>query len=175
MAKDRRNEPGGSYGSGRQGGEGRRDMPLWSETQIRAIALVDEIIQQTPSDDSRLSYLMLLRHQLEVDEQQASEAQELIAKYDEAYTKLTGSGHTLDFKSINFTLDPVRLETPQDEAEGSTQFENFYISNKHLLFFASLAIRHPPHDPFMTEVQIISLARTEPGAGDGDSALPLTR
>lgn len=91
----------------------------------------------------------------------------------EAYTKLTGSGHTLDFKSVEFTLDPVRLATPEDEAKGTTQFENFYISNKHLLYFASLAIRHPPHDRFMTEVQIISLAHADAGAGN--AALPLTR
>jgi len=89
----------------------------------------------------------------------------------EAYTKLTGAGHTLDFKSIQFTLDPVRLETPEDAEKGATQFENFYISNKHLLFFASLAIRHPPHDRFMTEVQIISLANAE----SGNAAMPLAR
>ena len=89
----------------------------------------------------------------------------------EAYTKLTGAGHTLDFKSIQFTLDPVRLESGADDEKGTTQFENFYISNKHLLFFASLAIRHPPHDRFMTEVQIISLANAE----SGNAAMPLAR
>lgn len=92
----------------------------------------------------------------------------------EAYTKLTGTGHTLDFKAINFTLDPVRLETPAQEDRGTTQFENFYISNKHLLFFASLAIRHPPHDTAASEVQIVSLARTN-GDLTTDQTFPLAR
>lgn len=59
------------------------------ETQIRALTIVDELISQTEHDDSRIQYLLLLRHQLEVDEQQFSEAQQLIEKYDEAYNKLT--------------------------------------------------------------------------------------
>jgi proteasome-associated ATPase len=68
---------------------GERDIPEWEQTQIRAIAIVDELISRTQYDDPRLSYLMLLRHQIEVDEQQMREAQDLMAKYDEAYTKLT--------------------------------------------------------------------------------------
>lgn len=91
----------------------------------------------------------------------------------EAYTKLTGRGHTLDFRSIKFTLDPVHLETAHDAEHGSMQFENFYISNTHLLYFVSLAIRHPPRDAGATEVQIVSLARTENGSGE--DALPLER
>lgn len=80
----------------------------------------------------------------------------------EAYTKMVGAGHSLDFKSIKFTLDPVRLETVGGKGvSGKTQFENFYISNKHLLFHASLAVRYPPGEAFMTEVQIISLANAE--------------
>jgi len=39
--------------------------------------------------DANFHRLLLLRHQLELDDQQLSEAQELIQKYDEAYTKLT--------------------------------------------------------------------------------------
>lgn len=78
----------------------------------------------------------------------------------EAYTKMVGTGHSLDFKSIKFTLDPVRLSSVAGKSnkEGTTQFENFYIGNKHLLYHASLAVRHPAGDPGITEVQIISLA-----------------
>jgi 4'-phosphopantetheinyl transferase len=78
----------------------------------------------------------------------------------EAYTKMVGTGHSLDFKSIKFTLDPVRLSSiaGKREGEGATQFENFYIGNKHLLYHASLAVRHPAGDPGITEVVIISLA-----------------
>ena len=39
--------------------------------------------------DANFHRLLLLRHQLELDDQQLGEAQELIQKYDEAYTKLT--------------------------------------------------------------------------------------
>lgn len=94
----------------------------------------------------------------------------------EAYTKMVGSGHSLDFKSIKFTLDPVRLETVGGKGmngnEGATKFENFYISNKHLLFHASLAVRYPPGETFMTEVQIISLASGEDASS---TAAPVVR
>ena len=80
----------------------------------------------------------------------------------EAYTKMVGTGHSLDFKSIKFTLDPVRLSSVAGKSkDGTTQFENFYISNEHLLYHASLAVRHPAGDPGITEVQIISLADAE--------------
>ncbi len=99
MARDRssnnnnnRGDDAGKYGGARRGEEGggtERNVPLWNETQIRAIAIVDEMIRRSGPDDANYNYYMLLRHQLEVDEQQLTEAQELIAKYDEAYTKLT--------------------------------------------------------------------------------------
>ncbi len=60
--------------------EDSRSIPFSQETQIRAIVIVDELIRKTPHDDDRLQYLILLRHQLDVDEQQFTEAQELIAK-----------------------------------------------------------------------------------------------
>jgi 4'-phosphopantetheinyl transferase len=80
----------------------------------------------------------------------------------EAYTKMVGTGHSLDFKSIKFTLDPVRLSSIAGKSKnGATQFENFYISSEHFLYHASLAVRHPGGDPGITEVQIISLADVE--------------
>lgn len=95
----------------------------------------------------------------------------------EAYTKMVGTGHSLDFKSIKFTLDPVRLETVggkiQDGKNGTTQFENFYISNRHLLFHASLAVRHPAGETGITEVQIISLA--DIGGTPSNAAAPMVR
>lgn len=92
----------------------------------------------------------------------------------EAYTKMVGLGHTLDFKMLKFTLDPVRLKVSggKDEPAASTQFDNFYISYKHALFLASLAIRRQPDQLGATEVQIISLAKSD----DRDAAhvLPLS-
>jgi proteasome-associated ATPase len=71
----------------RRGGEG--GIPRNSQTQIRSLAVLDEVVSRTEPDDPKMQYLLLLRHQLEVDEQQFAEAQELIGKYDEAYNKLT--------------------------------------------------------------------------------------
>lgn len=59
------------------------------ETQIRAIAIVDELLSMTSPSDSKYQYLMLLRHQLETDERHMQEAQEVLGQYEEAYAKLT--------------------------------------------------------------------------------------
>ncbi|NLC56076.1 MAG: AAA family ATPase [Armatimonadetes bacterium] len=60
------------------------------ETALQASALLDEILLETPPNDRRLyRRLMLLRHQLEVDERQFQEAREALAQYEEAYNKLT--------------------------------------------------------------------------------------
>jgi 4'-phosphopantetheinyl transferase len=93
----------------------------------------------------------------------------------EAYTKMVGTGHSLDFKSIKFTLDPVRLNSiaGKSDKERTTQFENFYIGNKHLLYHASLAVRHPAGDSGITEVQIISLADT--GGSPSNYTAPMVR
>jgi proteasome-associated ATPase len=64
-------------------------IPRFNQTQIRSLAVLDEVVRRTEPDDPKMPYLDLLRHQLEVDEQQFAEAQELIGKYDEAYNKLT--------------------------------------------------------------------------------------
>jgi proteasome-associated ATPase len=59
------------------------------EGQMRAIAILDHILQETEHDDPRISYLLLLRQQLQTDEHQFTEAKEAIEKYEDAYTKLT--------------------------------------------------------------------------------------
>ena len=92
----------------------------------------------------------------------------------EAYTKMIGVGHTLDFKTIKFVLDPVdlKLAGEGEKNNDSTQFENFYVSYKHALFHASLAIRNPAASAGSTEVQIISLANAE--GRDAVYAAPLS-
>jgi len=81
----------------------------------------------------------------------------------EAYSKMLGLGHGLDFKMIKFTLDPVDLKSAGERQRQieSTQFENFYVSSHHALFHASLAIRHRAGSSGSTVVQIISLANAE--------------
>ena len=44
------------------------------ETQVRASAIVDELLALTPTTDPRYQYLLLLKHQVEVDERQFTEA-----------------------------------------------------------------------------------------------------
>jgi proteasome-associated ATPase len=70
------------------------DRPLY-ETSIRALSVVDELLSMTSPSDSKYQYLLLLRHQIEVDEKQMQEAQKVIAEYDEAYNKLTSPANRL--------------------------------------------------------------------------------
>ena len=53
-------------------GDAQDDETLF-ETQIRAIAIVDELLSMTSPSDSKYQYLLLLRHQLETDERQMAE------------------------------------------------------------------------------------------------------
>lgn len=69
-------------------GDAQDDETLF-ETQIRAIAIVDELLSMTSPSDSKYQYLLLLRHQLETDERQMAEAQEVLGQFEEAYAKLT--------------------------------------------------------------------------------------
>ena len=95
MASERNERNEGKRGGSRResnnggGAESGGSIPRNQETAVRAIFVLDEILKSTDPIDSNYQYLLLLRHQLEVDEQQSAEAQELIAKYDEAYNKLT--------------------------------------------------------------------------------------
>src|SRR5579875_217314 len=85
----RRREENSRGEDNRRGGNGGSSVPRNQETSIRAVSVLDEILESTDPLDANYQYLLLLRHQLQVDEQQFQEAQELIQKYDEAYTKLT--------------------------------------------------------------------------------------
>ena len=70
------------------------DRPLY-ETSIRALSVVDELLSMTSPSDAKYQYLLLLRHQMEVDERQMQEAQKVIAEYDEAYNKLTAPANRI--------------------------------------------------------------------------------
>jgi proteasome-associated ATPase len=66
------------------------------ETKLRASALVDEILTSAAPDDPRLlRRLLMLRHQIEVDEHQFEEAHQALAEYEEAYEKLTQPANRL--------------------------------------------------------------------------------
>lgn len=72
-------------------------FPRGPETTFRALTLLDRILQLTAAtEDSRVRHhLLLLRHQLEVDEQQFEEARKLLAEYEEAYQKLTSPANRI--------------------------------------------------------------------------------
>jgi proteasome-associated ATPase len=70
------------------------DRPRY-ETSIRSLSVVDELLSMTSPSDQKYQYLLLLRHQLEVDEGQMQEAQKVIAEYDEAYNKLTSPANRI--------------------------------------------------------------------------------
>ncbi len=64
--------------------------PRGGDASFRAVTLVDRLLSIVPSQDTKVvNHLLLLRHQLELDEQQSEEAQRLLGEYDEAYQKLT--------------------------------------------------------------------------------------
>src|SRR5674476_479287 len=56
----------------------------------------------------------------------------------EAYSKMIGLGHSLDFKMIKFLLDPINLPSENQAPNWPTKFEKFYVAVKHTLFHLSL-------------------------------------
>jgi proteasome-associated ATPase len=72
-------------------------LPRGPETTFRALALLDRILQlPAASEDPKVRHhLLLMRHQLEVDEQQFEEARKLLAEYEEAYQKLTSPANRI--------------------------------------------------------------------------------
>ncbi|MDQ2798735.1 MAG: peptidase, partial [Armatimonadota bacterium] len=85
--ENRRDERRGNNGGARR--ESGGNAPRKDDATVRAIFVLDEILKNTDPIDSNYQYLLLLRHQLELDEKQFAEAQKMIEEYDEAYTKLT--------------------------------------------------------------------------------------
>lgn len=73
------------------------NAPRGPESTFRALALLDRILQLTATaeDPKVRHHLLLLRHQLETDEQQFAEAQKLLSEYEEAYQKLTSPANRI--------------------------------------------------------------------------------
>lgn len=86
MASDKNrseNRRGGQNNNNRENGRGN------ANGNIRAAAILEEILENTDPLDPNQPALQQLRYQLETDEKQMAEAQELLEKYDDAYNKLT--------------------------------------------------------------------------------------
>ena len=92
MASERNERNENRRGGGRRESStngNSESVPRNQETNVQSLFVLDEILKSTDPIDPNYQYLLLLRHQLETDEKQFAEAQEMIAKYDEAYNKLT--------------------------------------------------------------------------------------
>lgn len=93
MAK--KNRPRNDFDS--EGNDERDDViytgspfPGLPETHLQSSALLDEILSNYPHPDSRArQYLLLLRHQLETDENQFEEARQALEEFEDVYNKLT--------------------------------------------------------------------------------------
>ena len=90
---------GNGRGNNRMGDDTPRsleddDRPSF-ETTIRAVSVVDELLSMTSPSDQKYQYLLLLRHQLEVDERQMQEAGKVLAEFEEAYNKLTAPANRI--------------------------------------------------------------------------------
>jgi proteasome-associated ATPase len=79
-----------------------RESTTPSDAPVRASAIVEELIAQTSPSDARYQYLLLLRHQLDVEERQNGEAGEQLSQYQDAYAKLTETA-----SRIGLFLGPV--------------------------------------------------------------------
>jgi len=66
-----------------------------TETQLRALAILDEVLKRTSQNDPRRDLLELLQHQLVVDERQMQEARAAIAQFDQVYAKLTAPANRI--------------------------------------------------------------------------------
>jgi phosphopantetheinyl transferase len=84
----------------------------------------------------------------------------------ESYTKLIGLGHSVDFDTIRFVLDPPGLGRESDAAGTRVlpQFETFYIPVGHGLYHLALAIRGAGQRAVATELKITILAEPKPAS-----------
>jgi phosphopantetheinyl transferase len=78
--------------------------------------------------------------------------------HKEAYTKMKGLGHSLEFKTINLMPGPEEgLASRVLESSSIAQFESFYVSADRSLFHVSLAAAGTPVLDEAVELQIIDL------------------
>src|SRR4028119_2428171 len=105
--------------SNRRGNSGFGERS-WSlpETQLKATALLDELLRTSPPQDQRTrQYLLLLRHQLEVDEQQFDEAQKALAEFEEVYQKLTQPANRIGVYLGKPPVDEKKKKDAESEVE----------------------------------------------------------
>jgi len=78
----------------------------------------------------------------------------------EAYTKLLGCGHFMEFSSIECLAGSAHLKHGPG-LNSAIHLENFYLPVDHCLYHASLAIDKSRSNPGPIDLQLISLG--DPG------------
>jgi phosphopantetheinyl transferase len=88
--------------------------------------------------------------------------------HKEAYTKLLGRGHSIDFSSFECppNAPPIGRD---DRGIAPIHFENFYVPVGHSLYHASLAIGHSNVGPI--DVRVINAIG--PSGADGEAPAPV--
>jgi 4'-phosphopantetheinyl transferase len=89
----------------------------------------------------------------------------------EAYTKLTGLGHSTEFSSINCLPEPIEA-APLVNAIPSMHFENFFVPIDHSLYHASLSIEPSKLNIAAVNVQLINVVG--PNATKNASPVPVS-
>ena len=92
--RKKRSQPHSDDEQSRPSSEPAGDAPRF-ETQVRALALVEELLMRMPQNDPNYGLLELLHHQLRVDERQLHEAQQALAQFEEVYKKLTSPANRI--------------------------------------------------------------------------------
>jgi len=81
----------------------------------------------------------------------------------EAYAKLLGRGHAIDFASLDCAADTGSL-LEDDCSRSAVQFESFYVPVDHSLHYGSLVVEKP--DAQSIDIQFINMVGSESGAAD---------
>jgi proteasome-associated ATPase len=108
--------------------QARDDEWQLPETQVEARGLLDEILTNYPPDNPRArQYLLLLRHQLEVDARQMDEAKEALQEFEDVYNKLTQPANRIGVYLGKAPQAEMTVEDEADEAQMIAVGDQEYI------------------------------------------------
>ncbi len=83
----------------------------------RALELLEKVAEQAPKDNPRLqNYIAALRSALHEESKQQLEAQQMLAEYEEAYTKLTAPANRLGVFMQWLDEEAENMESPESES-----------------------------------------------------------
>jgi phosphopantetheinyl transferase len=127
------------------------------------VGLDVESVDQDISDNAISGFCHLNEERSIRNSHTSRKAREFIRLWTlkEAYTKMLGRGHSIDFKTISCisALDNF-AGVEDDEVRQAATFESFYVSVGHSLCHASISIAQTGQQADRSELQIISLLGT---------------